>query len=232
MKYLSVFMIGLTLLSGCLSIRESVKPQVLIETTRGNILVELYPQKASASVRHFLQLVGDGVYQEASFNRAMRPDNTARLVLPSSLVYDFEGGSLIQGGPGMDLIHRLPAVTHESTVYTGLSHTQGALSWTRGPGIGTAAFFIVIGDARPYLDAGHQFAEITGDNQGYAVFGQVIDGMDVVETIGKMRTKGRVGADETYHYRNRDTGPPTSDFDWSIQDMQEPVKILSVRRLP
>jgi peptidyl-prolyl cis-trans isomerase A (cyclophilin A) len=80
-----------------------------------------------------------------------------------------------------------PPVAHESTLTTGLKHLDGTLSMARfAPGTATSDFSICCGDA-PYLDA---HPEMTGDNLGYAAFGQVVEGMEVARAILAMPTTG------------------------------------------
>jgi peptidyl-prolyl cis-trans isomerase A (cyclophilin A) len=89
-------------------------------------------------------------------------------------------GGLIQGGILGDPKRLLPPVEHEPTTRTGLSHVDGTISLARyAPGTATAEFFITIGDAK-FLDANPAMA---GDNQGFAAFGRVVEGMDVVRAI-------------------------------------------------
>jgi peptidyl-prolyl cis-trans isomerase A (cyclophilin A) len=89
------------------------------------------------------------------------------------------GAGLVQGGV-RDTTKLFPPIAHEPTSLTGLSHVEGALSAPR-LGLGTARgdFTIMVGDQK-YLDAGPGSA---GDGQGYAVFGRVVEGMDVVRSI-------------------------------------------------
>jgi len=102
----------------------------------------------------------------------------------------------------------LKPIAHEPTTVTGLSHISGAISMARGdPGTATADFFIVIGDAVSY-DANQE----TGD-PGYAVFGRVIEGMDVVRAI--LEQPRAAGAGEGL---------------MRGQMLARPVKILSARR--
>jgi peptidyl-prolyl cis-trans isomerase A (cyclophilin A) len=90
------------------------------------------------------------------------------------------GYGLIQGGTRNEARRILRPVAHEPTTATGLSHGDGAISFARGaPGSATGDFFITIG-ALTSLDA---HPEAPGDNTGFAVFGRVVQGMDVVRAI-------------------------------------------------
>ena len=94
---------------------------------------------------------------------------------------------LVEGGLQNDPDKLFRPVAHESTADTGLAHLDGTISMARdAPGSATADFFICSGSA-PYLDA-HPGAP--GDNAGYAAFGQVVDGMDVVRGILRASTGG------------------------------------------
>ncbi|MEK8048494.1 peptidylprolyl isomerase [Ideonella margarita] len=145
--------------------------RVKLTTTAGDIVVQLESSRAPLSSADFLRYVTTGLYQQqAGFYRVVREDN--------------DRGSppiqVIQGGL-LDENRELPPVTHEPTSMTGLKHLDGSLSLARGaPGTGGgAAFFICVGD-QPGLDAG---AARNPDRQGFAVFGRVVSGMDVVRRI-------------------------------------------------
>jgi peptidyl-prolyl cis-trans isomerase A (cyclophilin A) len=117
--------------------------------------------------------------------------------------------SVIQGGIG-DAAAPFPPIEHETTKRTGLKHVDGTISMARGA-VGTAAseFFICIGD-QPALDFG---AMRNADGQGFAAFGRVVAGMDVVRAIHAMPANAA-----------------TSDNYVSGQMLDEPIVILSVRR--
>ncbi|MDT9600111.1 peptidylprolyl isomerase [Sphingosinicella rhizophila] len=143
--------------------------QVALETEAGTIIVEVYPDKAPASAGDFLKYVDEGRYAGAGFYRVVRSDNDNG----APVIEAVQGGLLDPSGA--------PGVAHESTKMTGLRHVDGALSLARSaPGTGSAAaFFISIGD-QPGLDHG---ATRNPDQQGFAVFGRVVRGMDVVRKI-------------------------------------------------
>lgn len=95
---------------------------------------------------------------------------------------------IIEGGLQNDPAKLLPPIAHESTTMTGLAHVDGTISMARdAPGTATADFFICSGEAS-YLDA-HPNA--SGDNAGYAAFGAVVEGMDVVRAILALPTPGK-----------------------------------------
>jgi len=145
-------------------------PRVAMETPQGRIVVELDVVHAPNTAANFLRNVDKGVYKGAKFYRVVRPGNDPKPNMPMSI---------IQGGiePALS---PLPPIPHESTRATGLRHDDGAISMARdAPGTATSEFFIIIGKA-PGLDFG---PGRNPDGQGYAVFGHVVDGMDVVRRI-------------------------------------------------
>jgi peptidyl-prolyl cis-trans isomerase A (cyclophilin A) len=141
--------------------------RVALETMLGTITLELASDKAPITAGNFMRYVLTRRLDGAYFYRAMRnagaPDT-----------------GLIQGGVQGNPLKVLPPIAHESTLTTGLSHKDGVISLARyAPGTGTCEFFICIGD-QPYLDAN---PNAPGDNQGFAAFGHVTDGMDVARKI-------------------------------------------------
>jgi len=146
-------------------------PQVLLHTSVGDITLELYPDKAPKSVANFLQYVHDGFYDGTVFHRAIP-------------------GYLVQGGLyTRDLQPRRthPAIASEAD--NGLSNLRGTVAVARGadPSSGTAQFFINLVDNRRLDFAGNQ----SGLTWGYAVFGKVVQGMDVVDKIAALPTRGQ-----------------------------------------
>ena len=149
-------------------------PHIVIQTRPGDIEVELYADKAPKSVAAFLANVDSGFYRNATFYRVLNVDNQ-----PS----DAFKATLIQGGMWRTNRKRtltLPRIPHETTKETGILHTDGVISFARiEPGTAKSEFFIVLGD-QPGFDYG---GENNPDKQGYAAFGKVVNGMDVVRTI-------------------------------------------------
>lgn len=145
-------------------------PIVVLETDAGPIEIAVYPDKAPLSAADFLHYVDQGLYNDQGFYRTVRPDNDPRSM----------GMSLIQGGR-LDGEPLTDPIAHESTKNNGLSNRDGSISIARGdPGTGSAAFFFInIGD-NSFLDHG---GVRNPDGEGYAVFGQVISGMDAVKDI-------------------------------------------------
>lgn len=149
------------------------KPSVVIETTEGNITVQLEPEKAPKTVENFLRYVDKGFYENTVFHR----------VIPSFM---------IQGGGMTEDMKEKPTeapVANESPVFNknAMSNVRGtiAMARTSDPNSATSQFFINLFDRNKNLD--------TYDNAGYTAFGTVTEGMDVVDKIAKTETatKGR-----------------------------------------
>lgn len=141
--------------------------RVTLTTAEGPIVLELEKERAPVTTANFLKYVDQKRLDGAVFYRAMK------------LTADGSYG-LIQGGTRNNPKTTLPAIKHEPTSTTGLSHIDGTISMARGaPGSATGDFFITIG-ALTSLDA-----DLTkpGDNLGFAAFGRVVEGMDVVKKI-------------------------------------------------
>jgi peptidyl-prolyl cis-trans isomerase A (cyclophilin A) len=145
----------------------------LIQTSLGNITVELYPGKAPVTVANFLRYVDAHLYDSSSFFRAVRLDNQ-----PNNPVKI----EVIQGG-NVDSLKQFPPIPMETTEQTGLLHLDGTISMARGtPASATCSFFICIND-QPSLNYG---GKRNPDGQGFAAFGKVIIGMDTVKKIQQL----------------------------------------------
>lgn len=141
--------------------------RVRLETSEGAIVVELATAQAPVTTANFLRYVESKRFDGASFYRVSRA--------PGAPQY-----GMIQGGLNGDPKRLMKPIAHEPTTRTGLSHKDGTISMGRwAPGTATAEFFIMVGDA-PEFDAD---PKAKGDNAGFAAFGQVVEGMDVVRTI-------------------------------------------------
>jgi len=161
------------LLVACQPKKTYTNPMVVIHSFYGDIEVELYPEKAPKSVAAFLQYVDSGWYKNSFFYRVLSIDNQVTGSNPSEL---------IQGGIYRSMVQpdSVPLIPHESTQLTGLSHVNGAVSLARlAPGTASTEFFICIGD-QPRFDHGGKASD---DGEGYAVFGQVVSGMENVLRI-------------------------------------------------
>lgn len=147
-------------------------PHVEIRTAIGAVELELYPDQAPKTVAAFLSYVDGGLYKGATFYRVLNMDNQAS---------DAPKAELIQGGLyGKRGSKELPGIPHETTAQTKLKHTNGVISLARlAPGTASTEFFICIGD-QPGLDFG---GENNPDGQGYAAFGKVVKGLEVVRKI-------------------------------------------------
>jgi len=145
----------------------------LIKTELGDISVELYPEKAPITVANFLMYVDAHLYDSSSFFRAVTLNNQPK---------DSIKIEVIQGGD-IDSLKEFPAIPLETTVQTHLLHTDGAISMARSkPATATSSFFICIND-QPSLNYG---GKRNKDGQGFAAFGNVIKGMDVVKKIQQL----------------------------------------------
>ena len=157
-------------------------PLVQITTPLGDIIVEILRDKAPITAENFLRYVDDGLLDGTTFFRTVTTDNQ-----PNSDVKI----AVVQGGTApMDAAYpsKHPPLEHETTEKTGLSHTDGAVSMARmAPGTATSSFFICIGD-QPELDYG---GKRNPDGQGFAAFGHVRTGMNVVRKIHRQPHKGQ-----------------------------------------
>jgi dipeptidyl-peptidase 4 len=149
---------------------EAAAVRVLLETPLGAITVEVYPAVAPKSAGAFLKYVDQGRYDGGSFFRVVRADNDT--VQP--------GIEIVQARADVGSTERTP-VAHEGTGQTGLSHVAGAVSLPRREhaAASAAGFFISVG-ANPELDQG---GARNPDGQGFAVFGRVIEGMELIRKI-------------------------------------------------
>ena len=152
----------------------AANPRVAITTDHGTFTAEIFSDKAPVTAGNFLRYVDTRRYDGAQFYRALRN------------AWDMTTG-LIEGGLPNHPERLLPAIAHEPTTQTGLRNLDGTLSLARfAPGTGRADFSICLGDT-PSLDAD---PSQPGDNLGFAAFGRVVDGMDVVHAILALPTNG------------------------------------------
>jgi peptidyl-prolyl cis-trans isomerase A (cyclophilin A) len=146
--------------------------RVLVQTELGNIVLEVDAQRAPATAANFLRYLDAGHYDGGTFHRTVKMDNQ-----PDSPVKI----EVIQAGVNADRAKEgFPAIALERTSVTGLKHADGAISMARGQAdSATSGWFICIND-QPSLDFG---GARNPDGQGFAAFGRVVSGMDVVRTI-------------------------------------------------
>lgn len=140
--------------------------RVTLTTSLGSIVLELEKERAPITAGNFLKYVDQRRFDGISFYRRVQTPGTT-------------DKGFIQGGT-TDPKRVLPPIAHEPTTKTGLSHVDGAISAPRwAPGTARGDFTIMSGDAK-WMDAN---PSAPGDNLGYAVFGRVVEGMDVVRKI-------------------------------------------------
>jgi peptidyl-prolyl cis-trans isomerase A (cyclophilin A) len=171
---------------------------VEIVTRLGKIQIQVDTRHAPISAGNFLEFLDKRLFVGAQFYRSVHPENDQN---PSKI-------SVLQGGV-VDEKKFLPPIAHETTGQTGLTHVDGTLSVGRlAPGTGSAgAFFICIGK-QPELDfGGHR----NPDGQGFAAFGRVTHGMELVRAIWNRPTKG-------------------ADGSIAAQMIETPVEFLSIAR--
>jgi peptidyl-prolyl cis-trans isomerase A (cyclophilin A) len=145
--------------------------RVRIDTDAGEILVDVFADKAPITSANFLRYVTEKRYDGGAFYRVVTMQNQ-----PTSPVKI----EVIQGGLDADSSKRLPPIAHETNDKTGIKHLDGTISMARSkPGTATSEFFICVND-QPELDFG---GKRNPDGQGFAAFGKVVKGMDVVRKI-------------------------------------------------
>jgi len=170
-------------------------PVVTMVTDKGRVTIEIDTVSAPATAANFLRYVDAGLYDGGRFYRTVtmqnQPDDEIRI-------------EVIQGGidPARGE-ERFPAIPLERTHATGLRHLNGTISVARsGPDTGSSEIFICVGD-QPELDFG---GRRNPDGQGFAAFGRVVRGMDVVQEIHQQPVEG--------------------------QRLVKPVGIVNIRRIP
>jgi len=154
---------------------------VILKTSQGDVEIELDAAKAPATVANFLKYVDAKFYDGGRFHRTVTLDNQ-----PQNKVKI----EVIQGGINPEKMKdEFPAIKLEKTSDTKLLHKDGTISMARdGPDTATSDFFLCIGD-QPELDFG---GKRNPDGQGFAAFGRVVKGMDVVKAIQKSKAEGQM----------------------------------------
>jgi len=166
--------------------------RVALETGAGRIIIALDRGRAPLTTANFLRYVESGKLSGEGFYRAM----------------PYGDGGFIQGGITSDAAKLMKPVEHEPTTRTGLKHVAGAVSMAHlGPGTARADFFILTTDI-PALDA-------SADDQGFAVFGHVVEGLDVAKKI--------LGSP---------VSPTKGEGPLKGQMLEPPVKIVKAEKLP
>lgn len=170
--------------------------KVVLHTSLGDIVLALESERAPITTANFLRYVDQRRLDGSEFYRAMKVGDEGQY-------------GLIQGGLQGNPKRVFKPIAHESTSVTGLSHLDGAVSMARAePGTATADFFIVVGDLVS-LDA-----QPNGGDPGYAVFGHVVAGMNVVSAI-----------------LEQPRSPDAGEGVMKGQMIASPVKIISARRV-
>lgn len=171
--------------------------KVSLVTSEGPILLELEKERAPITTANFLHYVDTKRFDGMTFYRAVKVPNAPEL-------------GLVQGGVHYDPRKMFPPIAHEPTSKTGVLHTDGTISMARNaPGSATGDFFITIG-AMPYMDAD----PAKPDYVGYAAFGHVVEGMDVLR-----------------HILAAPTSPTAGEGIMKGQMLAAPVKIISAKRV-
>ena len=167
--------------------------RVVVETEFGDIEADIDVERAPVTAANFLKYVDGGFFLDSSFSRTVTPDNQPNDAVKIEVIQTRLNTAM--SGKGF------PAIPLERTSVTGILHKDGTLSMARGgPDSATSSFFICVND-QPSLDfAGKRNA----DGQGFAAFGQVVKGMDVVKKI------------------------QMSPAD--VQNLKPPIKIVNIRR--
>ncbi|NPA37749.1 MAG: peptidylprolyl isomerase [Chlorobi bacterium] len=174
MKRSTVLILLVVLLQGC----GSRYPEVVMETPYGDIVIEIYEDKAPVTASNFMRYVDEDRFKDAVFYRVVTPDNQPDNDVKIEVI---QGGLFDDNHPDA-----LPPITHETTQETGINHLDGTISMARNePGTASSEFFICVGD-QPELDFG---GRRNPDGQGFAAFGRVVEGMDVVKKIQHLPAK-------------------------------------------
>ena len=160
------------LMAGCNSMSESNNPKVTLETNKGKIVLELYPEKAPKTVANFISYVEDGFFDGTIFHR----------VIPNFMI---QGGGFTE-----DMQQKETKAPIENEANNGLHNDIGTIAMARtgNPHSATAQFFINTKD-NDFLN----YTSPTQQGWGYAVFGKVVEGMDVIQEIEKVKTANKMG---------------------------------------
>ena len=169
MKQILLAVLMLAIIAGTSMGQESAvsNPQVVMETSKGDIVLELYPDKAPLTVKNFLDYIDAGFYSGTVFHR----------VIP---------GFMLQGGGfSRDMQKKSTLMPVKNEAFNGLKNDRGtiAMARTQDPHSASSQFFINTVD-----NAFLNYKSQTTAGWGYAVFGKVIKGMEVVDAISKVQT--------------------------------------------
>ena len=168
--------VSMALLGGCAAPKTAL---VRVATDLGVIDIALQTEAAPITCANFLRYVDAKMYDGGRFHRAVRLDNQSRSDIQIEVVQ--AGINPARRGDGFG------AIKLERNSVTGLKHVDGTISMARsGPDDATSDFFVCVGP-QPSLDLG---GKRNADGQGFAAFGRVVAGMDVVRKIQNSRTRG------------------------------------------
>ena len=173
---------------------------VVIETELGDIVVALETERAPVTAANFLRYADEKRFDGTVFYRTMR------------LEWDPQPNGLVQAGTQFDPARIRPPIAHEPTSETGIKHLAGTISMARyEPGSATGDFAIML-SPQPFLDA-DPASEDPERRAGFAAFGQVVEGMEVVRAIF-----------------DAPVDPDKGEGAMKGQMLAQPVRIVSVRR--
>ena len=171
MRFLLGVLLALTTISAASGPAAAKSPapatvRVKLQTDFGPIVIEVDLRHAPITAANFLAYVDQKRFDGETFYRAARNRNAPQY-------------GLVQGGIDHKISRALAPIAHEPTSKTGLHHVDGTVSMARNePGTAMGDFFIIVGQGASYLDAGPN-----GKPPGYAAFGHVVSGMDIVRKI-------------------------------------------------
>ena len=206
-RFAFVALLALTAAAPAKRTKPVVVPQpdtvrVALTTEVGPIIVDIDAKNAPISATNFIRYVDQKRFDGVPFYRAMR------------LEWGTPPNGIIQAGPRGDPKRVLKPIAHEPTTKTGILHKAGTLSMARlALGTATGDFTIMLSD-QPYFDADPTRADV-GSRNGYAAFGRVVEGMDVVRKIF-----------------DAPLSPTLGEGVLKGQMLIKPVKIISARRMP
>lgn len=166
-KLVSIFVLAISAMMTQIAVADDPAPRVLLETSHGNITLELNAKAAPNTVKNFVQYVEDGFYNGTIFHRVIK---------------DF----MIQGGGfTQEMQQKKPRSPIKNEADNGLKNVRGSIAMARtgNPHSATAQFFINTVD-----NAFLNFKSANGSGWGYAVFGKVVEGMDTVDKIRAVKT--------------------------------------------
>jgi peptidyl-prolyl cis-trans isomerase A (cyclophilin A) len=183
---------------------------VVVETDKGTIEIEVDTVRAPATAQNFLKYVDAGLYDGGEFHRTVRPDTETRSDVPIQVIQARRNRDRSRAS--------FPAIALERTSVTGLRHLDGTVSMARTTAdTAVSDFFICIGD-QPLLDFG---GKRNDDGQGFAAFGRVVAGMDVVKAIQ---------ASPVAPARPRGGGAPAAGTPANSQTLMPAIRIVRARR--